>query len=347
LESLKRSLASFEDQLSKIPKSANELTLLERILAAATASMDLATVQATNFGDELLAQTTRVNALRKAIERLAVVGGEDAALVLDVLTGKYKAQKAALDDLRNSQEAFNFSLELSAASADIPLQRMREVISVIAQMQVTLGDFSLLALDSFNQLASGIGDAVAAAIISGENLEESLLNVLTSVAEQIISALITLGIQQIAFSLIQQQTASNSAGSSVGASAATGFAAAFASVIAALPFPLNVAVAPGVAAGVSAGIVGGAAIAGISGQGVGRAVALAEGGIVTSPTNAIIGEGREPEAVFPLSQLEKFIDINSGSGSTTVVVELDGRQVAKAVVPQIPGVVRSRGVRGL
>ena len=36
------------------------------------------------------------------------------------------------------------------------------------------------------------------------------------------------------------------------------------------------------------------------------AVGLAEGGIVTAPTNAIVGEGGEPEAVVPLSKAPQF-----------------------------------------
>ncbi len=43
--------------------------------------------------------------------------------------------------------------------------------------------------------------------------------------------------------------------------------------------------------------------------------ALASGGIVTKPTLAMIGEGNEKEAVFPLSKLEEFLS-NYGSEST-------------------------------
>jgi len=43
-------------------------------------------------------------------------------------------------------------------------------------------------------------------------------------------------------------------------------------------------------------------------------VGLAEGGIVTKPTTALIGEGGEPEAVIPLSQLDQ---VTGGGGKTT------------------------------
>lgn len=50
----------------------------------------------------------------------------------------------------------------------------------------------------------------------------------------------------------------------------------------------------------------------------GRMARMAEGGIVTSATNAVIGEGRESEAVMPLSKLQSVID---ASGGTNVSVE--------------------------
>ena len=43
-------------------------------------------------------------------------------------------------------------------------------------------------------------------------------------------------------------------------------------------------------------------------------VQLAEGGIVTSATPALIGEGREPEAVIPISKLDQFTSGNNGGG---------------------------------
>ena len=55
-------------------------------------------------------------------------------------------------------------------------------------------------------------------------------------------------------------------------------------------------------------IAGGIEIANIEG------VALARGGIVNAPTNAIIGEGGEPEAVVPLS---KAGEMGFGGGSDT------------------------------
>ena len=48
---------------------------------------------------------------------------------------------------------------------------------------------------------------------------------------------------------------------------------------------------------------------------------LADGGIVTGPTLAMIGEGREPEAVIPLS---KMGSMGFGGGSTNITVNVNG-----------------------
>jgi SLT domain-containing protein len=52
-------------------------------------------------------------------------------------------------------------------------------------------------------------------------------------------------------------------------------------------------------------------------NGMGGIPALAEGGIATGPTLALIGEGRGPEAVIPLDKLEGMM--SGGMGQNVVV----------------------------
>ena len=67
--------------------------------------------------------------------------------------------------------------------------------------------------------------------------------------------------------------------------------------------------------------------------------AMASGGIVTAPTFSLIGEGGEPEAVMPLSKLERMLDgISSPSGGKIIFapkIEVSGtakkEDVAEAV----------------
>ena len=70
-----------------------------------------------------------------------------------------------------------------------------------------------------------------------------------------------------------------------------------------------------------------------------RSTALAEGGIVTRETLATIGEAG-PEAVIPLDRLG---DGTFGMTEQTIIVMLDERQIAKAVLMGLPSVARIRG----
>jgi len=81
------------------------------------------------------------------------------------------------------------------------------------------------------------------------------------------------------------------------------------------PTPMAAALAVG--AGVAMIAAAGAIRASISKAAGGDIPALAEGGVVTGPTLALIGEGRESEAVIPLSKLNTMME---GSGGQNVVV---------------------------
>ena len=81
------------------------------------------------------------------------------------------------------------------------------------------------------------------------------------------------------------------------------------------PTPMAAALAVG--AGVAMIAAAGAIRASISKAAGGDIPALAEGGVVTGPTLALIGEGRESEAVIPLSKLNTMME---GGGGQNVVV---------------------------
>ena len=71
---------------------------------------------------------------------------------------------------------------------------------------------------------------------------------------------------------------------------------------------------------------------------------LAQGGIATSPTLAMVGEGRGPEAIAPLDRLQSFITaavmdtIKANGGMQTggdVILNIDGRRLARIVKPYL------------
>lgn len=76
---------------------------------------------------------------------------------------------------------------------------------------------------------------------------------------------------------------------------------------------------------------------------------LAEGGVVTGPTLAVVGEGREPEVVLPVSKLAAFMGNykatgqSGGSGTTVVNNIIDSKVVSQAVVNHMTGEVKALG----
>lgn len=81
-----------------------------------------------------------------------------------------------------------------------------------------------------------------------------------------------------------------------------------------------------IAAGAALVAVAGGIKAHMSKMGEGGIPALAEGGIVTGPTLALIGEGRESEAVIPLSKLNTMME-GGGSGPTEVFGRISGADI--------------------
>lgn len=87
---------------------------------------------------------------------------------------------------------------------------------------------------------------------------------------------------------------------------------------------------PGIVAGLTGALAAGVAAL------AGAIPALAHGGIVTGPTLALLGEAG-PEAVVPLDRGRA-----GWSGEQTIVLELNGRELARQVLPWMPGLVRLR-----
>jgi hypothetical protein len=63
---------------------------------------------------------------------------------------------------------------------------------------------------------------------------------------------------------------------------------------------------------------------------------LAEGGIVTAPTLAMIGEDRNPEMVIPLN---KFASLTNNRQTN---IYLDGREITRSIAPHMVDVLRSK-----
>lgn len=82
---------------------------------------------------------------------------------------------------------------------------------------------------------------------------------------------------------------------------------------------------------------------------------LAEGGIVTRPTIAEIGEGGESEAIIPLSKLDDIMRGNQTGNSSSITINLSGvfatspaeqRKVAEQIAERLKEVQAARGLIG-
>lgn len=173
--------------------------------------------------------------------------------------------------------------ELMTQNITTPIQEMAEMT------------FSIM-----GTMAQGIGDAFANVIVYGASFSEAMKGILQSVAATIISTLIKIGVQQLLAWALGKLITTKKAVSQL----ATDAALTVSGVTANLAPTLGPAAVPaGVAAG--AAMLGAAAAAGGAGAAMGaKMTPFAEGGIVTSPTIALIGEAG-PEAVIPLRDKEE------------------------------------------
>lgn len=123
---------------------------------------------------------------------------------------------------------------------------------------------------------------------------------------------------------------------------------------------LGAIAAAGIAALAVAAVVGTAVAIGAAIQGRNQAseatVGLAKGGVVTGPTFALIGEGQHNEAVVPLGNSPQFKSMKeeiaqnvvaqqngpaarARSSSTPIILQLNGKELARAILPDL-GITR-------
>ena len=84
--------------------------------------------------------------------------------------------------------------------------------------------------------------------------------------------------------------------------------------------------------------------------------ALAEGGIVTKATMALVGEGKEHEAVIPLSKLDKLVsrsvekvlnakedskDNKPNNNIYEIIIPVNGKTIAKVVIDSMGNILNS------
>lgn len=174
--------------------------------------------------------------------------------------------------------------------------------------------FTSFAIEAANQLKQSLGQAAANVLVYGASFSKVMKDMIKSIAAMYIQwAVEKMAASALSKTIMKQESATVAAqGAAMAASLAP---AAWAKLVLS---PGSAAIATGLlTAGMAGASAIGAAIGGLGGT-VGTSVpAMANGGIVTAPTLALIGEAGD-EAVIPLS---KMGDIFGGTGGQVVATQ--------------------------
>lgn len=190
----------------------------------------------------------------------------------------------------------------------------------IEETLVTSKDMLMSTFDTFVQ---GMGDAVAQSIVYGESLSSALGGVVKSVAANVISMLVKMGIQRIAQALLGRALLVEEASSRMGVLTAETYAGAFAAT-AAIPV-IGPAIAPGVAAAATAAMLSGSVAVGAAGAALGAGIAgVAHGGMEDVPKEStyLLDKGERVLSPRQNRDLEEFM-ARSGNGGGVTIRELN------------------------
>lgn len=174
-------------------------------------------------------------------------------------------------------------------------------------------------LEAMETLKNGFAEAFSNAITEGENLGKAIQNL----GKQIVNMFIQWQIKRLAASMFSKSMGAKDTAMQQAQIASLLPAASALAATVLVYNPGAAAVAQTSLTALQAGsmaIGSAASIFGSFGVSTGLNIPqMAKGGIVTRPTLAVVGEGRESEAIIPLSKLESFVNGGGDSeGGTTV-----------------------------
>jgi hypothetical protein len=171
------------------------------------------------------------------------------------------------------------------------------------------------------QIKNSIDDALFALITQTGNMEEIWKSLWQSMLKTVISAVTQIIVQQLLMLAAQLLGIKTAAISETATNAAEVYGNSFASA-AAIPI-YGWAMAPGAAAANLGIFLAGVTAASAAGAGAGAGVAaLAEGGIVTKPTLALIGEAG-PEVVTPLDRVASVTRGRAGTNTPVIIQKIE------------------------
>lgn len=180
--------------------------------------------------------------------------------------------------------------------------------------------------NAMTSAVSTFSSAISEAIWVSGNFRDAMINSVRSIAQNITSMLIEFALKKVVTAFLDIPAVLTAHSIKMGAYAAETYGAAFASSVGALG-PLAVPYAGSMVAS----MLQGAAVSAELGQASSSIPGMAEGGMVTSPSVIRVAE-REPEIITPISKVVNFLGSPEKSAPTPIILTLNGRELARALV---------------
>lgn len=267
----------------------------------------------------------RGEALRRQIEEENAEAQKQAERLEEIRTGQ-ALEKQLWDDYRAS-DLQSYMAHLNAKNAAFlqSLRGQQEAMSLYRQLSEDAHRSSLsYMVEGYQTLYTGLTDALVGVITGSKSAAQAM----KELGMQLITMVVKWMVQRQLAATMSKGLEKAMTASSVASAALTAKAwAPAAAMVAAATFGASTATA---AAGLTA-------LSGLS-----RALAipgLAKGGIVTSPTLAMIGEGKGPEAVIPLDRLGNMggetrvtVNVHNNTGTPTQARQQTTRNGQEVVV---------------
>jgi len=197
----------------------------------------------------------------------------------------------------------------------------------------------------FQQVATGVGNAIAQIIVFGADAGETFKNLGKQILATIIATFVSLAIQFVIFSILQKTVLATMVTAQVSSAAATAAAWAVAWAIATEGL-IGFATAAAHAAAAAALVVAGSAIGAGIGAGASAGIAVAdEGGIFMRPSPRILAgpNARGGEIALTRRNVREFLGVDNRP--VHVHLSVDGRAFLEAVFPHFGPALRTQGVR--
>ncbi len=321
----------------ELPKTGPEI-LPEDLINELEELQTLATKNFSAFGDPLdFLNEKLINVESTILDFNENIKGNSAEsrAALQGLIEDHKNLTIALQEEQLTQETLAITQENAFGSAK---EALRDFAAEVATLGQSIGS---IFGQVFTGLVDGFARSTAQAIVMGQKFGDSMKNVGKQVVAALIQDLIKLGIERLTQSVIAATAGQVALTARMGQLAAETYGAAFAAT-AAIPL-VGPALAPAAASAAVAGMISGSIAS--KATGIAAFAALAEGGIVTKPTLSLIGEGGEPEVVFPLSKLQRFLGAGFSGAASIIQILLDGEVLAESTAQHLPGVFERQGLR--